>query len=125
MSSEQLLAEVRGMPQKNLAAEFLGKLLGAGIKTRSRQTLVQSRSFAELLEKSLGRYQDRAIEAAQVLEELIDLAKEMREADRCGEAPHLRSDELAFYDALEVNDSAVKVLGDETLQAPDGGAATA
>jgi type I restriction enzyme R subunit len=77
---------------------------------------VQARSFLELLEQSLHRYQNRAIEAAQVIEELIELAKQMREADRRGEALGLTEDELAFYDALETNDSAVKVLGEPTLR---------
>jgi len=114
--SEEFLAEVRGMPQKNLAVELLRKLLQGEIRTRRKKNLVQARSFAELLEQALRRYQNRAIEAAQVIEELIALAKEMREADRRGEALGLSEEELAFYDALETNDSAVKVLGDETLR---------
>jgi type I restriction enzyme R subunit len=72
--------------------------------------------FSEMLEQSIRKYQNRTIEAAQVINELIDLAKEMREANRRGEQLNLTDDELAFYDALEVNDSAVKVLGDETLR---------
>ena len=79
--------------------------------------MVQARSFAELLEQALRRYQNRAIETAQVIEELIQLAKEMRAAERARRRLGLTEDELAFYDALETNDSAVKVLGDETLQA--------
>jgi type I restriction enzyme R subunit len=114
--SDQFLADVRGMQHKNLAVELLRKLLNDEIKARSRHNLVQSRSFAELLEKSVRRYQNRAIEAAQVIEELIELAKEMRAAEKRGEQLGLTKDELAFYDALEVNDSAVKVLGDETLR---------
>ena len=77
---------------------------------------MQARSFAEMLEQTIRRYQNRAIEAAQVIEELIALARDMREAQARGEALKLSDDELAFYDALEVNDSAVKVLGDETLR---------
>ncbi|MCR4339785.1 MAG: type I restriction endonuclease subunit R [Gemmatimonadaceae bacterium] len=115
--SEEFLSEVRGMPQRNLAVELLQKLLKGELRTRRRKNLVQARSFAELLEQSLRRYQNRAIEAAQVIEELIGLAKQMREADLRGEALGLSEDELAFYDALETNDSAVKVLGDETLRA--------
>lgn len=115
--SDQFLADVRGMEHKNLAVELLRKLLNDEVKARSRHNLVQARSFAELLEKSVRRYQNRAIEAAQVIEELIELAKEMRAAQKRGEKLNLSSDELAFYDALEVNDSAVKVLGDETLRA--------
>jgi len=78
--------------------------------------VVQARSFAELLEQALRRYQNRAIETAQVIEELIRLAEEMREAEARGEALGLSEDELAFYDALETNDIAVKVLGEPTLQ---------
>jgi len=114
--SDQFLADVRGMQHKNLAVELLRKLLNDEVKTRSRHNLVQARSFAELLEKSVRRYQNRAIEAAQVIEELIELAKEMREAQKRGEKLGLSSDELAFYDALEVSDSAVQVLGDDTLR---------
>ncbi|MBN1606109.1 MAG: type I restriction endonuclease subunit R [Polyangiaceae bacterium] len=114
--SDQFLAEVRGLQHKNLAVELLRKLLNDEVKKRSKHNLVQARSFAELLEKSVRRYQSRAIEAAQIIEELIELAKEMREAQQRGEKLKLTDDELAFYDALEVNDSAVKVLGDETLR---------
>ncbi|MGE5554273.1 MAG: type I restriction endonuclease subunit R [Betaproteobacteria bacterium] len=115
--SEEFLAEVRGMPQKNLAVELLRKLLSGEIRSRRTKNLVQARSFAELLEQAIRRYQNRTIEAAQVLEALIDLAREMREADRRGERLGLTGEELAFYDALETNDSAVKILGDETLRA--------
>jgi len=114
--SDEFLAEVRGMPQRNLAVELLQKLLKGEIRTRRRKNIVQARSFAEMLEDALRKYQNRAVEAAQVIEELIQLAKEMREADRRGEDLGLSEDELAFYDALETNDSAVKVLGDETLR---------
>ena len=114
--SDEFLAEVRGMPQRNLAVEVLRKLLEGEIKTRRRKNLVQAKSFAEMLEAAIRRYQNRAIEAAQVIEELIALAKQMREADRRGEDLGLSEEELAFYDALETNDSAVKVLGDKTLR---------
>src|SRR5439155_8128104 len=80
------------------------------------KNVVQARSFADMLEQSIRRYQNRAIEAAQVIEQLIQLAKEMREADRRGEELGLTDEELAFYDALETNDSAVAVLGDENLR---------
>lgn len=113
--SDEFLAEVRGMPHRNLAVELLRKLLMGEIKVRQRKNIVQSRSFLQMLEQTLRRYQNRAVEAAQVIEELIRLAKEMREAGARGEELGLTEDELAFYDALEVNDSAVKVLGDETL----------
>ena len=114
--SEEFLAEVRDMPQRNLAVEVLRKLLEGEVRTRRRRNVVQGRSFAEMLEQTVLRYRNRAIEAAQVIEELIALAKEMREADRRGEELGLTDDELAFYDALETNDSAVKVLGDEVLR---------
>jgi type I restriction enzyme R subunit len=115
--SDEFLAEVRGMPQRNLAVELLQKLLKGELAIRRRKNVVQARSFAEMLEQSIRRYQNRAIEAAQVIEELIQLAKDMREANARGEVLGLTEDELAFYDALETNDSAVKVLGDETLRA--------
>jgi type I restriction enzyme R subunit len=115
--SEEFLAEVRGMPQKNLAVELLQKLLKGEINTRRRKNLVQARSFAEMLEQTIRRYQNRAIEAAQVIEELIQLARDMREANARGETLGLSEEELAFYDALETNDSAVKVLGEPVLRA--------
>jgi type I restriction enzyme R subunit len=114
--SDEFLAEVRGMPQKNLAVELLRKLLAGEIKMRSRRNVVQARSFAEMLERALKKYQHRAIETAQVIEELIALAQDMREANTRGERLGLSEDEIAFYDALEANDSAVMVLGDETLR---------
>ncbi len=115
--SDEFLAEVRGMPQRNLAVELLQKLLKGELAIRRRKNVVQARSFAEMLEQTIRRYQNRALEAAQVIEELIRLAKDMREANARGEVLGLTEDELAFYDALETNDSAVKVLGDETLRA--------
>ena len=114
--SDQFLAEVRGMPQRNLAVELLQKLLKGEVAQRRRKNVVQARSFAEMLEQTLRRYQNRAIEAAQVIEELIQLAKDLRAANARGEELGLSEDELAFYDALETNDSAVQVLGDETLR---------
>ena len=114
--SDEFLAEVQGMPQRNLAVELLQKLLRGEVATRRRVNVVQARSFADMLEQTLRRYQNRAIEAAQVIEELIQLAREMREASTRGQRLGLTEDELAFYDALETNDSAVQVLGDETLR---------
>ncbi len=115
--SDKFLDEVRRMPQKNLAAEALRKLLEDEIKIRERKFLVKSRSFAKMLEETIQRYHNRAIEAAQVIEELIKLAREMREAHKRGEKLGLTEDELAFYDALETSDSAVKILGDKVLGA--------
>jgi type I restriction enzyme R subunit len=114
--SDEFLAEVRGLPQRNLAVELLQKLLKGELRTRRCKNVVQARSFAEMLEQTIRCYQNRAIEAAQVIEELIQLAREMRAAAARGEALGLSDDEVAFYDALETNDSAVKVLGDETLR---------
>ncbi|MCR4317473.1 MAG: type I restriction endonuclease subunit R [Planctomycetes bacterium] len=114
--SDEFLAEVKAMPHRNLAVEMLRKLLEGEIKTRGRKNVVQARSFTEMLEAALKKYQNRAIETAQVIEELIALAKEMREAAKRGEQLGMSEDEVAFYDALEVNDSAVKVLGDDTLK---------
>ena len=115
--SDDFLAEVRGMPQRNLAVEMLRKLLLGEIKTRTQKNIVQARSFREMLEKAIKRYQNRAIETAQVIEELIALAQDLRAANRRGEQLGLTEEETAFYDALEVNDSAVAVLGDQTLRA--------
>ncbi len=114
--SEELLREVRDMRQRNLAVELLEKLLKGELAVRQRKNVVQARSFAAMLEQTIRRYQNRAVEAAQVIEELIDLAREMRSANERGAALGLSDDELAFYDALGVNDSAVQVLGDETLR---------
>jgi len=114
--SDEFLAEVRGLPQRNLAVELLRKLLMGEIKTRSKRNVVQARSFAEMLEQAVKRYQNRAIETAQVIEELINLAKDLRAAAARGDDLGLNEDELAFYDALETNDSAVKVLGEPTLK---------
>jgi type I restriction enzyme R subunit len=113
--SDQFLSEVKGMPQRNLAVELLQKLLHGEIRLRRKKNVVQAKSFADMLEQTIRRYQNRAIEAAQVIEELIGLAKDMRAANARGEQLGLSEDELAFYDALEVNDSAVKVLGEPTL----------
>ncbi len=114
--SDEFLAEVQQLPQRNLALELLKKLLNDEIKTRMQKNVVQARSFAEMLEKAIKKYQNRAIEAAEVIGELIQLAKEMREAQKRGETLGLNDDEIAFYDALEVNDSAVQALGDDTLK---------
>ena len=114
--SDDFLAEMRRMPQRNLAVEALQRLLKGELAARRKQNVVQSRSFASMLEQTLVRYRNRTIEAAQVIEELIKLAREMREANARGERLGLSDDELAFYDALATNDSAVQVLGDEQLR---------
>ena len=114
--SDEFLEEVRRLPQKNLAMELLRKLLNDEIKTRSKKNLVQSRSFAEMLEKTIRSYQNRSIDTAQVIAELVEMARKMREARQRGEELHMSEEELAFYDALEVNDAAVKIMGDEILR---------
>ena len=114
--SEEFLAEVRGMERRNLAVELLRKLLRGEIAARRRKNLVEARSFAEMLERTLAAYRGRSIETAQVVEELIALAKELRAAGRRGEELGLSEDELAFYDALAVNDSAVQATGDAALR---------
>lgn len=114
--SDEFLAEVRDIPQKNLAVELLKKLLTDELKRRSRTNVVQSRSFEKLLEQRLREYHNRALTTAEIIDKLIELGKEMNEATRRGEDLGLSEEELAFYDALETNDSAVAVLGDETLR---------
>lgn len=114
--SDQFLGEIRGMPQRNLAIELLRKLLQGEIKLRARRNVVQAKLFSEMLDQAIRKYQNRALETAQVIEELIRLAKDMRAAHARGEELRLSEEELAFYDALEANDSAVKVLGEPTLR---------
>ena len=104
------------MPRKNLALELLRRLLNDEIKKRSTRNIIQSKKFSEMLADAIKRYQNKAITAAEVIEEMIRLAKELKEADKRGEDLKLDFRELAFYDALEVSDSAVKVLGDEVLK---------
>jgi type I restriction enzyme R subunit len=114
--SEEFLEEVRQMPHRNLALELLRKLMSDEIRSQSKKNVVQARSFSEMLEQVMRSYQARSITAAQVIAELIELAKEMNEAKVRGEQLGLSDDEVAFYDALEVNDSAVSILGDEALR---------
>ncbi len=109
--SDQFLAEVRGLKHKNVAAELLEKLLKDELKSRSKHNLVLSQLFSEKLKKSLNAYHNRAISTMEVLEELINLAKEMDAATKRGQDLGLTDDEIAFYDALAANESAVKALG--------------
>lgn len=113
--SDEFLMEVRDMGRANLAVELLQRLLKSEIATRRNRNVVQARSFAELLQEAIERYESRAMDTAQIIEELIKLAREMRKANKRGEDLGLTEDELAFYDALETNDSAVKILGDQKL----------
>jgi type I restriction enzyme R subunit len=114
--SEQFLAEVRGLKHKHVAAELLAKLLHDEIKVRSTRNLVQSRQFSELLQRTLNSYHNRAIATQEVIEELIKLAKQLTAADQRGVDLGLTNEEVAFYDALATNDSAVQAMGDEKLR---------
>jgi type I restriction enzyme R subunit len=114
--SDEFLAEVRALPQRNLAVELLQRLLHGEIRAFRRRNVVAGTSFAEKLERALRLYQNRAIETAKIIEELIQLAKDVRAASQRGEELGLTNEEVAFYDALETNDNAVKVLGDENLR---------
>jgi type I restriction enzyme R subunit len=113
---DEFLEEVRNLPEKNLAVELLERLLENEIKTRFSTNVVQEKKFSELLVNTIKRYQNRAIETAQVMEELCDMAKKFKEAVQRGESVGLNEDELAFYDALANNESSVKTLGDDTLK---------
>jgi len=114
--SDDFLDEMRGFPQKNLAVEALAKLLKDEVKTRFKSNVVKERSFSEMLDKAIKRYQNRTIEAAKVIEELISLAKDIRDAHKKGEQLGINDEELAFYDALANNESAKDVMGDDTLR---------
>jgi len=114
--SDEFLAEVKGMTHKNLALELLKKLLKDEIKIRQRVNLVQSKKFSEMLDSAVKNYQNNLITSAQIIDEMIHLAKEIKEADRRGEDLGLDFREYAFYSALEVNDNSVAVLGDEILR---------
>ncbi|MFA5903607.1 MAG: PDDEXK nuclease domain-containing protein [Desulfobacula sp.] len=114
--SDEFLAEVQGMPRKNLALELLKRLLTDEIRNRAKTNLVQGRKFSEMLADAVKRYQNSLIDSAKIIEELIQLAREIREADKRGEALNLRVDELAFYDALADNPAAESVLGNHTLK---------
>ncbi len=114
--SEEFLEEIKGLEYKNLAIEVLNKLLSDQIRARIKKNLVQSRSFEELLKKSINKYINRTIESAAILEELINLARKMQESYQKGEEMGLSDEEVAFYDALATNKSAVEIMGDETLK---------
>ena len=113
---DEFLADVRNLPERNLAVELLERLLEGEIKSRFAGNIVQDRKFSELLANVIKRYQNRAIETAQVIEELIEMAKKFRAAANRGEQLGLTEDEVRFYDALADNESAVRELSDETLK---------
>jgi type I restriction enzyme R subunit len=114
--SDEFLEDVRHMKERNLAVELLERLLKGEIKSRFKTNVVQSAKFSDLLQQSLTRYRNRAVETAQIIEELIAMAKRFQEAARRGEDLGLNADELAFYDALATNEAAVRELGDATLK---------
>ena len=114
--SDQFLAEVRSLKHKNVAAELLEKLLKDELKVRAKRNLVQARVFSDKLKKTLNAYHNRAISSMEVIEELVGLAKEIEAAKRRGEQLGLNDDEIAFYDALATNESAVQAMGDDKLK---------
>ncbi|GAL00509.1 type I restriction-modification system restriction subunit R [Nonlabens ulvanivorans] len=114
--SEDFLMEIKGMQHQNIALETLKKLLNDEIKTRSKTNLVQSKSLMEMLENSIKKYQNKVLTAAEVIQELIELAGQIRESDKRGETLGLSDYELAFYDAVAKNGSAKEILGDEVLK---------
>jgi type I restriction enzyme R subunit len=113
---DDFLAEVRNLPERNLAVELLERLLEGEIKSRFASNVIQQKKFSELLSNVVSRYQNRSIETAQVMEELVEMAKKFREAARRGDDLGLNDDEIKFYDALANNEAAVLQLGDETLK---------
>lgn len=114
--SEEFLKEIEGMKYKNVAIELLKKLLSDEIKIRSKHNLAKSKSLMEMLDGAIKRYQNNLLTTAEIIEELIRIAREISSSDRRGQEMGLSEDELAFYDALETNDTAVKVLGDDQLR---------
>ena len=114
--SEEFLAEVKGMEHKNVAVELLRKLLEGEIVTSTRTNVVKARSFSEILKRTMNAYHNRAIATHEILEELMELAKQMREAGGRGEDLGLNNDELAFYDALAENASAFEAMGTDKLK---------
>ncbi|MCC7357027.1 type I restriction endonuclease subunit R [Candidatus Uhrbacteria bacterium] len=114
--SDEFLEEIKGMERKNLALELLKKILGDEIKTRTKKNFIQSKKLSEMLELAIKKYQNNLLTAAQVIEELIKLAEEIKTADLRGTKLGLTEDEIAFYDALLINGSAKEILGDDTLR---------
>lgn len=115
--SDEFLADLQGLPQRNLAMEMLKRLINDEIKVRSRKNIVEARSFREMLQGSMLRYQNRSIETAEVMRELVELAKRMKASQERGEKLGLTEGEIAFYDALATNGSAIETLGDDKLKA--------
>ena len=114
--SDDFLQEIQGMKRKNLAFELLKKILNDELRTRSRKNLAQGKMFSEMLEAAIRKYQNNLLTTAQVIEELIQLAKEIKVSDDKAAELGLSEDEIAFYSALALNESAIEVMGDETLR---------
>jgi type I restriction enzyme R subunit len=114
--SDEFLAEIRGMERKNLALDALQKLLNGEIRSRAKTNVVESRTFSRRLEEAVARYHANAISAVEMINELIALAKDLQEARRRGEEQGLSQEEVAFYDALAQNESAIQALGNDTLR---------
>lgn len=114
--SDEFLLEVQGMQHKNLAIELLKKILNNELKIRAKTNLVKSKKLLEMLETAIKKYQNNLLTTAEIIQELINIAKQIKDADKEGEKLGLNNDEVAFYNALEINDSAVQVLGDDTLK---------
>ena len=114
--SDEFLEEIQGMRRKNLALELLKKILNDEVKTRTKKNLAQSRKFSEMLEEAIRKYQNNLLTTAQVIEELINIAREIKVSDERADDMGLSEDEVAFYDALAMNESAKEVMGDETLR---------
>ncbi len=114
--SDEFLLEVQGMQHKNLAIELLKKILNNELKVRAKTNLVKSKKLLEMLEGAIKRYQNNLLTTAEIIQELINIAKQIKEADKEGEKLGLTPEEVAFYNALELNDSAVQVLGNDTLK---------
>ena len=114
--SDEFLEEVRGMKHKNLALELLKKILNDEIRARSKRNFIQSRKLSEMLDAAIKKYQNNLLTTAEIIEALISIAKEIKDADKRGEKYGLSQEELAFYDALADNDSAKKKLRDDKLR---------
>ena len=114
--SDEFLAQVKNLPEKNLAVELLERLLEGEIKSCFASNVVQDKKFSKLLANVITRYQNRSIETAQVMEELIEMARKFQEAAHRGKALGLNEDKIKFYDALATNESAVREFADETLK---------
>lgn len=116
MLSDEFLLEVQGMKHQNIALELLKKILNDELKIRTKTNLVKSRKLLEMLQSAIKRYQNNLLTTAEIIQELIRIAKDIKESDKEGERLGLSTEEVAFYNALEVNESAVQVLGDEILK---------